>query len=38
MKTLINKFDGYDGPVCDIHFHNIQSLFVSDGDDYKIKV
>ena len=26
------------GPVRGIHFHNTQPLFVSGGDDYKIKV
>lgn len=26
------------GPVRGIHFHDVQPLFVSGGDDYKIKV
>ena len=38
MKTLIDKFDEHDGPVRGIHFHSAQPLFVSGGDDYKIKV
>ncbi|CAF1023866.1 unnamed protein product [Didymodactylos carnosus] len=38
MKTLLDKFDEHDGPVRGIHFHNAQPLFVSGGDDYKIKV
>lgn len=38
MCTLIDKFDEHDGPVRGICFHNQQPLFVSGGDDYKIKV
>jgi WD40 repeat protein len=38
MGTLIDRFDEHDGPVRGIHFHNTQPLFVSGGDDYKIKV
>ena len=38
MGTLIEKFDEHDGPVRGVHFHNSQPLFVSGGDDYKIKV
>ena len=38
MCTLIDKFDEHDGPVRGIDFHNQQPLFVSGGDDYKIKV
>ncbi|CAF5100363.1 unnamed protein product [Rotaria sp. Silwood1] len=34
MKTLIDKFDGHDGPVRGIHFHHAQPFFVSGGDDY----
>lgn len=36
--TLIDKFDEHEGPVRGICFHNQQPLFVSGGDDYKIKV
>ncbi|CAG2110571.1 unnamed protein product [Medioppia subpectinata] len=36
--TLIDKFDEHDGPVRGVFFHNQQPLFVSGGDDYKIKV
>ncbi|CAH1774502.1 unnamed protein product [Owenia fusiformis] len=35
---MIDKFDEHDGPVRGICFHNQQPLFVSGGDDYKIKV
>ena len=38
MGTLIDKFDEHDGPVRGVSFHNSQPLFVSGGDDYKIKV
>ena len=38
MCTLIDKFDEHDGPVRGICFHSQQPLFVSGGDDYKIKV
>ncbi|KAK2187376.1 hypothetical protein NP493_168g04047 [Ridgeia piscesae] len=38
MCTLIDKFDEHDGPVRGICFHDQQPLFVSGGDDYKIKV
>uniref|UniRef100_A0A668TC66 COPA/B second beta-propeller domain-containing protein n=1 Tax=Oreochromis aureus TaxID=47969 RepID=A0A668TC66_OREAU len=38
MCTLIDKFDEHDGPVRGIDFHKQQPLFVSGGDDYKIKV
>jgi len=38
MCTLLDKFDEHDGPVRGICFHNQQPLFVSGGDDYKIKV
>ena len=38
MCTLIDKFDEHDGPVRGICFHTQQPLFVSGGDDYKIKV
>ncbi|CAD6343523.1 unnamed protein product [Miscanthus lutarioriparius] len=38
MGTLLNRFDEHDGPVRGVHFHATQPLFVSGGDDYKIKV
>lgn len=38
MGTLIDRFDEHDGPVRGVHFHVVQPLFVSGGDDYKIKV
>lgn len=38
MCTLLEKYDEHDGPVRGICFHNQQPLFVSGGDDYKIKV
>lgn len=38
MCVLIEKFDEHDGPVRGICFHSQQPLFVSGGDDYKIKV
>lgn len=38
MGILLERFDEHDGPVRGIHFHSNQPLFVSGGDDYKIKV
>ena len=38
MGTLIDRFDEHEGPVRGVHFHKSQPLFVSGGDDYKIKV
>ena len=38
MCTMIDKFDEHDGPVRGVNFHILQPLFVSGGDDYKIKV
>ena len=38
MHTMIEKFEEHDGPVRGIAFHDQQPLFVSGGDDYKIKV
>lgn len=38
ISTLLEKFDEHDGPVRGICFHNQQPLFVSGGDDFKIKV
>ncbi|ETV88727.1 coatomer subunit alpha [Aphanomyces astaci] len=37
MGTLIDRFDEHDGPVRGVDFHKTQPLFVSGGDDYKIK-
>ncbi|KAI3761230.1 hypothetical protein L1987_51642 [Smallanthus sonchifolius] len=37
MGTLIDRFEEHDGPVRGVHFHKSQPLFVSGGDDYKIK-
>ena len=38
MGTLIDRFEEHDGPVRGVDFHKTQPLFVSAGDDYKIKV
>lgn len=38
MCTLVDKFDEHEGPVRAVCFHQQQPLFVSGGDDYKIKV
>ncbi|KAJ1558601.1 hypothetical protein HK096_009300, partial [Nowakowskiella sp. JEL0078] len=38
MGSLIDKFEEHEGPVRGIAFHNTQPLFVSGGDDYKIKL
>jgi coatomer protein complex subunit alpha (xenin) len=38
MGTLIDRFEEHDGPVRGIDFHKTQPIFVSGGDDYKIKV
>lgn len=38
MGTLIDRFDEHEGPVRGVDFHKSQPLFVSGGDDYKIKV
>ena len=38
MGALLDRFDEHDGPVRGIDFHSSQPLFVSGGDDYKIKV
>jgi WD40 repeat protein len=35
---MLDKFDEHDGPVRGICFHSQQPIFVSGGDDYKIKV
>ena len=38
MGSLLDRFDEHDGPVRGVAFHQQQPLFVSGGDDYKIKV
>lgn len=38
MGTLVDRFEDHDGPVRGVDFHKTQPLFVSCGDDYKIKV
>ncbi|PON61998.1 Guanine nucleotide-binding protein, beta subunit [Parasponia andersonii] len=38
MGTLIDQFEHHHGPVRGVHFHRSQPLFVSGGDDHKIKV
>mgnify|MGYP001007018346 FL=1 len=38
MGTLIDRFEGHDGPVRGVDFHKTQPLFVSCGDDYTVKV
>lgn len=38
MGTLIERFEEHDGPVRGVDFHKSQPIFVSGGDDYKIKV
>lgn len=38
MGTLLERFEEHEGPVRGISFHPTQELFVSGGDDYKVKV
>ena len=38
MGTLLDRFDEHDGPVRGVCFHQKEPLFVTGGDDYKIKV
>lgn len=38
MGSLLDRFEEHDGPVRAVDFHNSQPLFVSGGDDYKIRV
>jgi len=38
MEVKIHEYDEHQGPVRGVNFHNTQPLFVSGGDDYKIKV
>eukprot|EP00475_Leptophrys_vorax_P022706 TRINITY_DN3091_c0_g1_i2.p1 TRINITY_DN3091_c0_g1~~TRINITY_DN3091_c0_g1_i2.p1 ORF type:complete len:955 (-),score=257.86 TRINITY_DN3091_c0_g1_i2:1019-3664(-) len=38
METVIDKFEEHEGPVRGVDFHQTQPIFVSGGDDHKIKV
>ena len=38
MGTLFERYEEHEGPVRGVDFHKTQPLFVSGGDDYKIKV
>jgi coatomer subunit alpha len=38
VGTVIDRFEEHDGPVRGVDFHITESLLVSGGDDYKIKV
>jgi coatomer protein complex subunit alpha (xenin) len=38
MGVLLDRFEEHEGPVRGIDFHRSQPLFVSGGDDHKIKV
>lgn len=38
MGTTIDRFEEHEGPVRGVHFHTTQPLFVSGGDDYKVKI
>ncbi|KAJ1515107.1 hypothetical protein HMI54_012895 [Coelomomyces lativittatus] len=38
MGILIDRFDEHEGPVRGVSFHCNQPLFVSGGDDYKVRV
>lgn len=38
MGALIDRFEEHEGPVRGVDFHPTQPMFVSGGDDYKIKV
>lgn len=38
MGTLIDRFAEHDGPVRGVEFHTSQPIFVSGGDDYKVKI
>ena len=38
MGTLIDRFAEHDGPVRGVEFHSSQPIFVSGGDDYKLKL
>ena len=36
--TVLDRFEEHEGPVRGVDFHKTESLLVSGGDDYKIKV
>ena len=38
MSTSIDRYEEHEGPVRGVDFHSSQPLFVTGGDDYKIKV
>ncbi|ANB16004.1 Cop1p [Sugiyamaella lignohabitans] len=38
MGTIIDRFEGHEGPVRGVDFHKTQPLFASCGDDYTINV
>jgi coatomer subunit alpha len=38
MGTLIDRYEEHDGPVRGVDFHQTQPMFVSGGDDYRIKL
>ena len=38
IGVLLDRYEEHEGPVRGIDFHRTQPLFVSGGDDYKIKV
>ncbi len=38
VGSLLDTFEGHEGPVRGIDFHPSQPLFASGGDDYKFKV
>ena len=38
VGTVIDRFEEHEGPVRGVEFHERDSLIVSGGDDYKIKV
>ena len=37
-STLLEKYAGHEGPVRGVHFHPLQGLFVTGGDDGLVKV
>jgi len=37
-QVLLDKFEDHDGPVRGVSFHETQPMFVSGGDDHKVKV
>lgn len=38
MGTIVDRFEGHEGPVRGVDFHKTQPLFVSCGDDYTVRV